>query len=215
LQYCPPDIASAVWSALLANFKDAGTYGHELATKADIQASSSTEYLALASGSVIYGTETSGTYESAEIRDNTYWQIEETASGGDGLTVELVFNLPNENCKPGIFLTFGRYIGTPATTHYVELWIYNYEASAWEILKEEFMPGGKLSDEEYSHEYFERNIDRDNGHEVKIRLIHNVASYNASHNLYLDRAALSCIEPSPVDDSGVVGSPFHPAGLLP
>lgn len=184
-------IADAVWDEVTADHIADGTYGHELATKADIAAATSTSSTTATSGSVVYGTQTVGTYASVTTRDNSYWQITESAA--DGITAELTYYLP-DNERAGVFDVFGRYSGTPAGTHYIELWAYNYEATAWEILNEEFMPGGITSDDEYTHEFFERNIDRTNNNEVQIRLIHNVTTYNASHNLYLDYAALTSIE---------------------
>ncbi|OEU68459.1 MAG: hypothetical protein BBJ57_07215 [Desulfobacterales bacterium PC51MH44] len=185
------DIIDGVWDEQKAGHTDDGSYGEELATKADIAASSSTSSTVAGSGSVIEGTQGSGTYASTGVRDNTYWQIDE--DGTNGLTVESTFNIPDDD-RAGVFRIFGRYEGNPSNVHYIELWVYNYEATAWEQLIEEFMPGGNTTDTEYAHEYFERNIDRTNNNEVKFRLIHNVATYNASHDLYLDFAEATSIE---------------------
>jgi len=38
-----------------------------------------------------------------------------------------------------------------------------------------------------------RHVDRANSNEVKIRLVHNVTSYIATHDLFLDYIAVSCI----------------------
>lgn len=184
-------LPDSVWNSKLAEFTIAGTFGAELATKADISASASTSYNIAISGSVIEGSEDSGTFASVQIRDDNYWQIGEVV--GDGLTIELVFNIPDGH-KPGQLEVFGRYIGVPSTTHFLNCLAYNYEAAAWEILVSNFMPGGMNSDIQYSHEYYERNIDRTNNNEVKIRLVHNVTTYNASHALYLDLVSLSSIE---------------------
>jgi len=185
------EVADAVWDETVAEHQTGGTYGAELATKADIAASASTDQEQAGSGSVVYGTETSGTYVSTAVRDGTYWQITEDAT--NGITVEMTFNLPSIEHRPGAFSTFGRYTGFPALTHHIELYAYNYQSSAWEQLVEDFMPGGNTSDEAYTHEYFERHIDRDNSSEIKIRLVHHVTSYNATHNLYLDYAEVSSI----------------------
>ena len=185
------DIADAVWDEILDEHITSGTFGGELATKADIASASSTDQSFALSGSVIYGTETSGTYASTAVRDGTYWQITEDAT--NGITVEMTFNLPSTNHRPGAFEVFGRYSGIPSTTHHIELQAYNYESVAWEDLKEIFMPGGITSDDTFSHEYYERHIDRSNNNEVKIRLVHHVTTYNATHNLYLDYAEISSI----------------------
>ena len=60
------------------------------------------------------------------------------------------------------------------------------ENNSFEQLQEIFMAGGINDDEEFIHEYFERNIDRDNNNEVRIRLVHNVTSYNVNHDIFLD-----------------------------
>ena len=184
-------IANEVWEEELSAHNNQGTFGHELATKADIAASASTSYNTAISGSVIEGSEDSGTFASVQIRDNNYWQIGEVV--GDGLTVELTFNIPDDH-KPGQIGVFGRYVGVPSTTHFLNCLAYNYEAAAWETLVSNFMPGGMTSDVQYSHEYYERNIDRINNNEVKIRLVHNVTTYNVSHAVYLDLVNLSSIE---------------------
>ncbi|MCP4599177.1 MAG: hypothetical protein GY847_01345, partial [Proteobacteria bacterium] len=184
-------IVDGVWDELISSHVDDGTFGGELATKADIKAEASTSYTVASSGSVIQGTLQSGTYADTAVRDNVYWYIDEHAT--NGLTVEAVFNIPDDD-KAGILSLFGRYNGNPANSHYLELWLYNYEAAAWEKMKEIFMPGGNTSDATYEHEYYERHIDRTNNNEVTIRLIHNVTSYNASHDLYIDYMAISSVE---------------------
>jgi len=191
------DIVDGVWDEQGADHKEDGSYGAELATKADIAAASSTDSDAAGAGSVIYGTQDSGTYLSTNVKDNTYWEIEEDAA--DGLTAELVFNVPDDN-RAGVFRVFGRYEGTPGLTHYIELWVYNYEASAWEKAIEEFLPGGITSDSEYEQEYYERNIDRTNSNEVKVRLIHNVTTYNAAHHMFLDFAEVTSIDVTTAED---------------
>ena len=185
------DIVNGVWDSELADHTIPGTYGYELATKADINASINIDSTTAINGVVVYGTENSGTYHSTFIRDGIEWNITEDAA--TGITAELTFNIPTDN-KAGMFRTFGRYEGTPGGTHYIDLWVYNYIALAWEQLKEEFMPGGITGDGEYEYEYFERNIDRNNNNEVKFRLIHNVTTYNASHNMYLDFVEVTSIE---------------------
>lgn len=186
-------IAAQVWNEALGGHTTGGTYGAEVAIKADIAAAAATSFTPATSGSVIYGSEDAGTYASAVVRDNAYWQVGETGPGGDGLAVEMVFNLPCADCRPGAIEMFGRYEGLPANTHFMVAWAYNYEASAWEILEEPCMPGGHTTDATYTHPYYERHIDRANNDEVKIRFIHNVTSYNASHTMYLDYVAVSSI----------------------
>jgi len=185
-------IPATVWDQTVANHLTAGTFGAELATKADIQASTSTDYTAASSGTAIYGSVDTGTYADTATRDNVYWEIHE--DGTNGITVEYVFNLPSTDHKPGVFSLFGRYAGQPALTHFLDLWAYNYETTSWELLINEFMPGGNTSDLTYSHEYYERHVDRTNSSEVKIRLIHNVTTYNASHELFMDYTEVSSIE---------------------
>jgi len=180
-----------VWEEEIADHTTAGTYGHELATKADLAASTSTSETVATTASIIGGDLGSGDYTETFVKDNTYWLIDENVT--TGLTVEFTFYIP-EGDRPGVIKTFGRYSGQPAGTHYMEIWVYNYEASAWEQLQEEFIPGGFVSDAEYIHEYFERNVDRDNNNEVKIRLIHNVTTYNATHELYLDYVAATSVD---------------------
>lgn len=182
--------SDAVWDELVADHTTAGTYGHELATKADIAASTSTTFTTATTGAVIQGTEAAGTWASTELRDDNEWQI--TESVANGITVELTFNIPEDD-RPGVFQLFGRYEGQPSSTHYQELWTWNYEASAWENLVEIFLPGGNTVDAEYEHEYFERNVDRTNNNEVKFRIVHHVTTYVGSHNMFIDSAVITSI----------------------
>jgi len=186
------EIVDAVWDEATADHTTDGSYGEELATKADIAAASSTAQNYAISGTVVYGTVLSGTYASLTSRDNTYWQIEE--DGTNGITIEATFNLPSVDHRAGTVNIFGRYEGLPATVHYIDLFAYNYETSSWEQLQETFMPGGNTSDDTFSHEYFERHIARSNSNEVKIRLVHNVTTYNATHDIFLDYMDVSSIE---------------------
>ena len=186
--------ASAVWEELLASHTVLGTFGNEVATKADIAAAAATDYVTCGSGTVIAGTLIAGTHVSTHVRDAVYWQVQESAPGGAGLTVEMTFNLPSAAHRPGSFIGFGRYIGTPAGTHYMELWAYNYVASAWEQLVENFMPGGSTIDTQYSHEFYERHVNRASSNEVKIRLVHNITTYNAGHSMFLDLCEVSGIK---------------------
>ena len=182
--------ADAVWDETLIDHTIAGTYGAEVATKADIVASTSTIFTPATSGSVIQGTETSGTWQSTVNRDNIYWNITEDTL--TGITVELIFNIP-ELDRPGILSLFGRYEGQPAGEHYIELWAWNYEATAWEQLVDVFIPGGSLADAEQVHEYYERNVDRTSNNEVKFRLVHHITNYVGSHNMYIDTVYITSI----------------------
>lgn len=184
-------LPNSVWDSELSLFTTPGTYGAELATKADLAASASTSHDPAISGSAINGTVISGTYANTALKDNNYWQIQEDAV--NGITIEMTFNISDGN-KPGEFSVFGRYTGNPQTTHFLDLYFYNYESVAWELAVNKFMPGGNSSDAEYIHEYYERHIDRTNNNEVKIRLVHNVTTYSGSHNAYLDLVNLSSIE---------------------
>jgi len=184
-------VSHAVWSEHTSEHTIKGTFGGEIATKSDIRSSVITNQSTAVSGAVIYGTEASGTYSSASVRDNTYWEIDESVS--DGITVEMIFNLPGTEYRPGNFSVFGRYNGQPTATHHIDLWARNYESGTWELLYEEFLPGGNTSDALYSHEYYERHINRNNNNEVKVRLIHHVTTYNASHDLFIDYMEVSSI----------------------
>jgi hypothetical protein len=183
-------VASDVWEEKLADHTLLGTYGAELATKADIASSSSTNETVATSGAVIIGTETSGTLIDTYLRDGAYWLINEAITG---LTVQLGFYIPNGE-RAGVFKVFGHYIGVPQGTHYMQLWAYNFTIPGWELLKEVFMPGGNTSDSEFISSYFERHINRDNNNEIRIRLIHSVATYNVTHQLFIDYAAVTSID---------------------
>ena len=184
-------ITEAIWGGQTADHNEPTTFGGELATKADIAASASTEHSSMVSGTVIEGTEVTGPYTNTFIRDNVYWQIQESAT--TGLTVEMVFNLPGVDNKAGVIQFFGRYEGQPNITHFLELWFWNYEVESWELLAIG-APGGNTSDALHTHEYYERHIDRSNDNEIKVRLIHNVTTYNPTHNLYLDFVVISSIK---------------------
>ena len=191
LEEAVADIADGVWESFIADHTLMGTFGGEVATKADIVAAASTVVLTVESGTIVEGSEVSGTPASTVIRNGTYWQIQE--DGTTGLTVEFTFLMPTKTCRPGVFEVFGRYEGVPASVHYQELWAWNVTSAAFEQLTETFMIGGNTSDDAQLHEYFERHINRTTD-EVKIRIVHNVTSYNAAHNIYLDHVTLSCIE---------------------
>jgi len=187
----PATIADAVWDEFTSDHVAVGTYGAEIATKSDLSASTSTDQSPALSGTVEEGTLNSGTYASTSTRDNTYWEIQEDDS--TGIIVETTYNLPSADNRAGVVTTFGRYVGVPSGTHHIDLWAYNYESISWELLREEYLPGGMTSDAEYEHEYYERHIDRTNNNEVKIRLIHHTTTYNASHIMYLDYMDVSSI----------------------
>ncbi|KKN79677.1 hypothetical protein LCGC14_0336990 [marine sediment metagenome] len=181
-----------IWDEQTSEHRDMGSYGAELATKADIASASSTEQSTAISGVINEGDNDSGSYTDAASRDGIYWQIGEDET--TGLDVEFTFNLSSTDHRPAEFGVFGRYIGTPPTQHHLELYAYNYESVSWELINDAFMPGGNTSDSFYFHEYYERHIDRDNDNEVKMRIVHHVTTYNASHALYLDYVELSSIE---------------------
>jgi len=114
------EVSDQVWDEALANHTIIGTYGSELATKADIAAGSATSYVTASSGTIIDGNDDDGAWTDLDIRNNAYWEIGE--HGDDGLTVEFAFELTDADCRPGVVTTFGRYIGVPSGTHYMELW---------------------------------------------------------------------------------------------
>jgi len=188
----PSVIADAVWDESTAGHTSSNTFGGELATKSDIRSNSTTSQTSSISGAVIEGSEDSGTYVSTVLKDNIYWEIGENAA--TGITVDQIFYLPSVDHNPGTISVFGRYIGTPSLSHYIELWAWNYETSSYELLVEEFMPGGITSDDTFEHEYYERHVDRTNNNEVRIRLLHHTTTYNATHTLFIDYMDVSSIE---------------------
>ena len=177
------DAGDLVLDAMMADHTLPGSLGGEVATKADILSSANTVELPADSGTIVQGLVVSGTFASTAVRDDVYWQIQEDAS--NGITVEFSFTIPSVDHRAGVFHIFGRYEGSPGSTHYQELWAWNVASSAWEKLVEMFMEGGVTSDLEQAHEYFERHINRVT-EEVKIRVVHNVTSYKSSHNIYFD-----------------------------
>ena len=184
----PAENAAATWDAKLVNHTIGGTYGEELATHSDIQAAAATNTLYHTDGAIIYGTIKSGTITNTDIRNNIYWEIYEDAAAG--LTVEYTFNIPDQSYRPGVITLFGRYDGK-GSSHYIELWAWNIERMTWELLHEDFMRSTTI-DEEFNHSYYEQHIDRTTGN-VKIRLIHNITAYHASHVLSIDSLVLTAI----------------------
>jgi hypothetical protein len=185
------EISSAIWDAQLADHTITGTYGTELATKADLFAAAETVNTLPTTGAIVFGDNDGGDWTNVYSRDSNYWTIGE--DGTNGLNVEFKFYLPSARHKAGAFRVFGRYEGTPSTTHFMDLWAYNYESMTFEQLVIPFMPGGITSDDEFEHEYYERNIDRDNNNEVRIRIRHNPTTYVGSHQLFLDFVELTSI----------------------
>ena len=62
------------------------------------------------------------------------------------------------------------------------------------------MPGGNTTDSTYSCGYGEKNVDRLNSNEVKLRIIHTPATYSAQHDIFLDYVEISSIEVTfPID----------------
>ena len=181
------DVA-AVWDERLVDHTTVGTFGGDLATHSDIQAAAATVAFSYTSGSIIGGTLTSGTIANTVVRDGNYWVIKESAT--TGLTVEYVFNLDSVDQRAGAFNLFGRYDGK-GSSHYLELWAWNVEGAAWELLHEDFIRS-TTQDEEFTHGYYEQHIDRATN-EVKIRLVHNVTTYHATHELHIDSCWITAI----------------------
>jgi len=150
------DIQTRVWNSLLSDNTAQGTFGGELATKVDIKASAVSNYKSLSSSTIIAGSTISGSSVDVNARDGVYWTLGEDAS--TGLNIEFVFNLAN-NELAGLVSLFGRYAGLPSTSHYIQLWAYNYRVSTWEQLSTIFLPGGNTVDTLYEHEYQEDQID--------------------------------------------------------
>ena len=184
------DIAFQVWGSRTTDYDAGGTFGGDIATKADVQASAATEEDTYTSGSIVFGTLNTGTIANTTVRNNSYWVIDEHAV--NGLTVEMSFNLVDAEHKAGSFTTFGRYDSGGNPSHYMELWAFNVEASQWELMHERFMEE-ESTDMEYRHAYSERHINRDSNNEVKFRFIHNVTTYNAGHALYLDHVYITSV----------------------
>lgn len=189
------DIANAVWDSNQSDHIVAGTFGGEIATKMDVKTIVTSNYYNPLGSNLIAGTVVTGSIASLSVRDGTFYQIQESAT--TGLTLEVTFNIGNTD-KAGLINIYGRYAGLPSSTHYMGLWAYNYQAASWEILDDNFMPGGNTLSTLYSHEYFETHVNRANSNEVKLRLIHNPTTYSAAHNLYLDLFQVSAVtlEPS-------------------
>ena len=184
------DIAATTWNTKTSSHETVGTFGEELATKSDLSAFASTVYLTPASATVIFGTVVTGTSANIDIRDNVYWQVDETVA--DGLTMEFTFNLASADERAGVFTTFGRYTGAP-NSHYLELWAWNVESVSWELLHDRFIDNTN-SDSESTHNYYERHIDRALSNKVIMRIVHNVTTYSANHEFHLDSASLSAID---------------------
>ena len=203
------DISDQVWDESSGDHKTQGSFGEDLATKADIQASSSTVSYQAVSGVIVQGTQTSGAVTDTYVRDDVHWVINEDAT--NGLNVEFAFNLGSADHRAGTFLIFGRYSGG-GSSHYIDDWAWNVESSQWELLHDHFMEKG-TTDDEYSHDYYERHIDRANNNLVRIRVIHNVTGYDNSHSINLDMVSLSAIEViTPQDISDAVWAD-QPVGL--
>jgi hypothetical protein len=182
-------IVDGIWDEPMSAHTVSGSFGEELATVADIQASAATSVLNYTSGTIVEGLLNTGSIANTVVRDGNYWTISETVLG---LTVEYIFNLASAEHRPGNFTLFGRYDGK-GSPHYLDLWIWNVEAAAWEQVHEKFIPSGNV-DEEFSHNYTEQHIDRANNNEVKVRIVHNVTSYSTTHDFYIDAAHLTAID---------------------
>lgn len=186
-------VAGAVWDEKTSDHKILATYGADVATKSDVQESKSTEYYTKTSASIIAGVDVIGSATDIDLRDGTYWQVDE--DGTTGLTMEYVFNLTTAEEKSGVFTFFGRYTGAP-NSHYIELWAWNVGAAAWELMHERFVDNSN-SDLEALHAYEERHIDKALSNKVIMRMVHNVVNYSATHELHIDSVALSSISTSP------------------
>jgi len=193
------NISDAVWDDVLVDHTIDGSFGNELATKADLASQIQLSQTTATSGGAIYGNVISGDYTTTIVKDDVSWTINEDAT--NGITVDYTFNLPSENHKPQEISINGYYTGTPDGTHFIDLWAWSYDASAWELLQEGYMPGNKTASEPYTQTYYERNIDRNNNNEIHIRLIHHVTAYNGSHYLYIDYIEASSVETSSVAET--------------
>lgn len=184
-------IAETVWDELKTDHTLSGSFGNELATVSDLTTSEIINSTLNTSATIIEGVTSSGSSSDINVRDTNEWEISEDAA--TGLTVEFIFNIPNDD-QASEFSLFGNYSGSPGLTHFLDLWAYNYVASSWELLSGEFLPGGITEATEYTETYYESHIDRTNNNEVKLRLIHNVTTYNNSHALNLDFVGVTSIE---------------------
>jgi len=193
-----------IWRAMKSEYaNDIGSFGADLATKADLRIQDSSFTDQSISATMIYGTET-GSNLSINRRDGIYWQITEDET--DGLEIEMIFNLPSLNHKPGTFNLYGYYTGiqfyNAYPDHYLDLWVYDYNAVAWEQISEGFMNGNMEDSVDYSQQFEERHVDRTNNNEVKFRIIHNDDLwdwYVGTHNLFID-----CVEVSSVSTSKAI-----------
>lgn len=183
-------ISDAVWDEFTSEHKKEGTFGNDLATKADVRATASTFFHTASSGTILQGDLSGGVYTNTFVRDNIFWTITENTT--NGLDVEFQFNLPDNTHRAGAFKVFGHYDGK-GTNHYMDMWIYNVEGSAWELLHQNFMTD-RTTDEEQTHNYEEHHIDRDNNNLIRVRLIHNVTPYDNTHILNMDYVCLSSIK---------------------
>ena len=203
------DITDQVWDESSGDHETPGSFGEDLATKADIQASSSTVSYKAVSATIVQGTQTSNSVTDTYVRDDVHWVINEHVT--NGLNVEFSFNLGSADHKAGLFSIYGRYEGG-GSSHYMDIWAWNVESSQWELLHDHFIDKS-TTDDEYSHSYYERHIDRANSHLVKIRIIHNVTSYDAAHSINLDMVSLTAVEIiTPQDISDAVWAD-QPVGL--
>ena len=183
-------IAAEVWDTLISSHELVGTYGSELATKSDVGGSAATTFYTAVTATIIEGVDVLGSSASINVRDGTYWQVDE--DGTTGLTIEYTFNLTSADERAGVFSSFGRYTGAP-NSHYLEMWAWNVESLSWEYMHERFIDNTN-SDSESSHAYYERHIDRALSNKVIIRIVHNVTGYSTNHEFHQDSIQLSSID---------------------
>ena len=134
------------------------------------------------------GTLVSGTAASTYLVNATYLQIQEDAT--TGMQVQLEFIIPG-GFTASNFQFIGRYEGNAA--HYIDVYAYNWDTTSWDQISS----GSNRID--HSTSDYIRDFDIVDAHtamngDVRIRLLHNTAIYNAGHELYIDHTNVSYTE---------------------
>lgn len=172
-------------SGIVRAYTDSGA---KIASQLDVLNTAITHEKLNTSTSLVYGSTDSGSDANIDARDGVLWTISEDAT--NGLQLDMVFPIEADH-RPGSFDFFGYYSGSG--THFMNLWVYNEESDAWEILANNFIPNGGSSSSHYSAAYYEQHVDRVNN-QVQFRLKHNVVTYNATHDLVIDKISITNIE---------------------
>jgi len=128
----------------------------------------------------VAGTIFSGNLASSFYQDDNYLVISESAS--TGITVDFVYTIPTGKLLNSISF-HGRYVGI--AQHHIDTQVWDYNTSAWvEVSGEDKDIVNGVGDQTIKIEL--NNPSFTSGNECRIRLKHSVATYNASHKLYID-----------------------------